>query len=229
MTLVAVAVAAALLCWPARRRPADRLRLTIASTPASRPDPVGLRRPFVVAAALALVALLLVGAPWWIVVALTVIAFRGGRRPAVEPVVNDEIPTLADLMAACLSAGATVSDALEASLVAAGPWLRARGQPVVAALRAGEEPERAWQLWVDHPQLAPVARTCMRTAGSGATAASELSRVAARLRAGQRAARQQRVARASVWIVLPLGTCFLPAFVALGVVPLVVSLIERLH
>ena len=163
------------------------------------------------------------------VLLLAVGGFVGGRARAVERAAPDEIPLTADLMAACLTAGAGVGDALSGALAAAGPWLQRRGEPVVAALRAGTPPEDAWADWLTEEPLAPIARTCIRTYGSGAAAATELVRVAARLRAGVRAQRQQRAARAAVWIVFPLGLCFLPAFVAVGVVPLVVSLVARLH
>lgn len=228
MTAVVLAVIAAVLCWPSRPRPVARLQAVPGPLPA-RTDPPGVRRSVISAAALGIVALVVVGAPWWLVAALTLGAVVGGRVERPESVSLDEIPMTADLMAACLCAGAGVGEALAASLVAAGPALRARGEPVALALRAGEQPEEAWRSWLSDRRLAPIARTCTRTAGSGAAAAAELTRVAARLRAGQRSSREQRVARASVWIVLPLGTCFLPAFVAVGVVPLVVSLVARLH
>jgi pilus assembly protein TadC len=226
--LVALAVAAAALCWPSRPRPQTRLR-GHSEVPGPPQQSVGVRRPLVAAAVVAIVALVVIGAPWWFAGLLAVGAVVGARARPVEAAAPDEIPVTADLMAACLFAGASVGDALAASLVATGPWLRARCEPVVSALRAGEVPDDAWRSWLDDVRLAPIARTCIRTAGSGAAAASELTRLASRLRAAQRAARQQRVARASVWIVLPLGTCFLPAFVAVGVVPLVVSLVSRLH
>jgi hypothetical protein len=228
MTAAILAVAAAALCWPTRPRPAARLH---AAQPPAVPadEAVGVRRPLGVAAAAAILALLVVGAPWWLVAALAACAVVGGRRRAVESVAADEVPMTADLMAACMSAGAGVATALSASLVVAGPWLRSRGEPVVAALQSGALPEEAWHPWLSEARLAPIARTCMRTAGSGAAAAAELTRVAARLRAHQRMTRQQRVAKASIWIVLPLGTCFLPAFVAVGVVPLVVSLVSGLR
>lgn len=228
MTVVVVAVVTAVLCWPGRPRPRSRLQMTSA-TAAPRPASVGVRRPVAIAAVAAVGALVFVGAPWWFVAMLCVGAAVGGRARGPESTSPDEVPVTADLMAACLYAGAGVADALAASLVAAGPWLRTRSEPVVAALRAGELADEAWRPWLSDARLAPIARTCVRTAGSGAAAAAELTRVAARLRAGQRAMRQQRVARASIWIVLPLGTCFLPAFVAVGVVPLVLSLVSRLN
>ena len=228
MTLATLAAVVAALCWPRRPRPRTRLRHGPAPVHAE-PEPSGVRRPLAMAAVAAIAALVLVGTPWWIAGVLAAGAVVGARARRVESTAPDELPVTADLMAACMFAGAGVSDALAAALCAAGPWLRAQGDPVVFALRAGERPEDAWAHWLTDVRLAPIARTCMRTAGSGAAAASELTRVAARLRTAQRASRQQRVARASVWIVLPLGTCFLPAFVAVGVVPLVVSLVSRLH
>lgn len=228
MTIALLTVVAAVLCWPARPRPAARLP---SPSQTASPDAAsdGVRGPVLVAAVVAIAALPLAGAPWWMAAGLALAAVAGARAKVVDAPGLDEIPVTADLMAACLSAGAGLADALAASLVAAGPWLRVRGDDVVASLRAGDPPEAAWGGWLAEGRLAPMARACMRSSGSGSAVAAELTRLAGRLRAGQRAERQQRAARASVWIVLPLGTCFLPAFVAVGVVPLVISLVERLH
>ena len=226
MRAAVLAVFAAMVCWPARPRPVTRLRHPEGSLQHEAP---ALRRPVVVLAALAIVALVAVGGSWWLASLLAAGALVGSRARTVETPAPDEVSLTADLMAACLAAGAAVADALSAALVAAGPWLRARGEPVVARLRSGAPASEAWSEWLDDERLAPVARTCVRTAGSGAAAAAELVRVANRMRAARRTQSQQRVARAAVWVVLPLGGCFLPAFVAVGVVPLVVSLLERLH
>jgi Flp pilus assembly protein TadB len=228
MTVAVIAAATALLCWPGRTPAAHRLR-PLLEIAADAQSVVQLRRPVVLLAAGAVLALLVVGGSPWIVLLLAGATVVGGRVRPVDRASPDEIPMTADLMAACLTAGAGIADALSAALAAAGPWLRTRGAPVVGALRAGSPAEEAWADWLTDDQLAPIARTSMRTSGSGAAAASELVRVAARLRAAVRAQRQQRVARAAVWIVFPLGLCFLPAFVAVGVVPLVVSLVEQLR
>ena len=39
---------------------------------------------------------------------------------------------------------------------------------------------------------------------------------------------QTRAQRASVWITAPLATCFLPAFLCLGVLPVLVGMLHRL-
>jgi pilus assembly protein TadC len=43
-------------------------------------------------------------------------------------------------------------------------------------------------------------------------------------RSAARAATETAVRRAGVWVLAPLGLCFLPAFVCLGVVPLVLGI-----
>jgi pilus assembly protein TadC len=54
--------------------------------------------------------------------------------------------------------------------------------------------------------------------------AAAVQGVAADARRRQQAEAHRRAARAGVLAVLPLGACFLPAFVLLGVVPAVVGL-----
>jgi pilus assembly protein TadC len=67
-------------------------------------------------------------------------------------------------------------------------------------------------------------RLARRSAASGAALAQGVTELAAqsRLAAAHRAAAAAE--RASVTIAGPLGLCFLPAFVCLGVVPVVVGL-----
>jgi pilus assembly protein TadC len=148
---------------------------------------------------------------------------------AVVRVDPDDLPVVVDLVAGCLAAGATLPDALEIAAVAADDVVRAACDVVVAALRSGAAPEEAWQAWLSDPWLAPVARTAVRTARTGAAAADDLSRTATRLRARRRSETQHRVRRAAVWLVVPLGLCFLPAFVLVAVVPLVVGLVPSLR
>jgi hypothetical protein len=51
-----------------------------------------------------------------------------------------------------------------------------------------------------------------------------VSRLAAEVRAERRSAAEQAARRVGVLAVAPLGLCFLPAFLLLGVVPVVVGL-----
>ena len=57
-----------------------------------------------------------------------------------------------------------------------------------------------------------------------AAAAPALRALAADSRASLRAGTEAAVRRAGVWVLAPLGACFLPAFVCLGVAPLVLGI-----
>ncbi len=67
-------------------------------------------------------------------------------------------------------------------------------------------------------------RALVRAGEGGAPVAVAVARLAAEARAEDRARAEQAARRAGVLAVAPLGACFLPAFVLLGVVPVVVGL-----
>ncbi|MBV9488019.1 MAG: type II secretion system F family protein [Frankiaceae bacterium] len=152
-------------------------------------------------------------------------SIRRSRRARV-PIAD--VPVVLDLVAGCLTAGIAVSDALDVAASVAPEPIAVRCRSTAAALRAGVPPDDAWQEWRDEPVLAGVARSAMRTAMSGAALAADLRRTASRIRARRRAALQRRVRRSSVWLVIPLGVCFLPAFVLVAVVPVVIGLVPAL-
>jgi pilus assembly protein TadC len=136
-----------------------------------------------------------------------------------------DLPLAADLLAAVLRCGAPVDRA--AAMVAEtldGP-LGERLARVGRALRLGAPPDEAWAY------LAPVAgadrliRAAVRSHHSGAALAGALSRVADDLRADRAVATEAAARRAGVLIVLPLGLCFLPAFVLAGLVPVIVAVL----
>jgi pilus assembly protein TadC len=146
-----------------------------------------------------------------------------------EEISPDDVPMVLDLVGGCLAAGVSWPDALAAAARVSGGALGVACAQAAAALRSGAPAEEAYAGWLDVAPLAPAARSALRTARSGAATADELHRTAARLRAQRRAEAQQRVRRASVWLVVPLGLCFLPAFVLLSVVPLVIGLVPALR
>lgn len=63
--------------------------------------------------------------------------------------------------------------------------------------------------------------------GTGAPSTELLQIGAARLRSARRHAAERQVARLGVRMVLPLGICFLPAFILLGVMPVVLGLLPQ--
>lgn len=126
-----------------------------------------------------------------------------------------------DLMATVLRSGQPVPTALLVAAPAAGPPVAATLSQVAGLLRLGADPDQAWRTFLDDPVLAPIARTACRSADSGIRLASGIERLAVELRADARAAAQAKAHRAGVWAVAPLGLCFLPAFVCVGIVPVV--------
>jgi pilus assembly protein TadC len=148
---------------------------------------------------------------------------RGGSAQAApDAILLRDLPGACDLLAVCLSAGVPVSGALGAVADATPAPLGARLADVAALYRLGGEPRRAWA--DAPPALARLGRVLVRAGESGASVVPALQALAGDLRAAARTATEAGVRRAGVWILAPLGLCFLPAFVCLGVVPLVLGI-----
>jgi len=225
MNAAAAAVLAAgavlLTARPRRgRRRLARFAITPVSPSASQPSFGAVP---VVASAGALLLGVTVGM-WAAVVAAVLAVVVGRRRPAPAPPLD--VPLVGDLVAACLAAGAAVPDALRAAAEVSSGAARAC-LPVAERLAAGAPPAEAWADWLTRPELAPIARACVRAADSGAATTQELRRAGDRVRAARRADVTHRAHRAAVWAVLPLGLCFLPAFVLVGIVPFALGLFGR--
>jgi Flp pilus assembly protein TadB len=141
------------------------------------------------------------------------------RREALEA----GLPHAVDLLAACLAAGQSPGAAVhEVAAVVRDP-LREELLSVSARLRLGVDPVTVWRELAGHPQLGVWGRCMLRAADSGASVADAMARLAEDLRLSSRAAVEARARAVGVRAVLPLGVCLLPAFVLLGVVPLVVG------
>jgi Flp pilus assembly protein TadB len=150
---------------------------------------------------------------------------RGRQRV----VASGDWPLAIDVLAACLGAGATITSAVTAAAAAAPLPLAQAMLNVAAALRDGRPPDEVWAAAARScSELDGVAGALRRTTVSGAANAGELMRLAARERARRSAVMRRAVGRASTWVVLPLGACFLPAFVLVGVVPVLIGAAREL-
>ncbi len=145
------------------------------------------------------------------------------RVRAAREAASAELPLVAGLLAACVSSGAPLEDGLEIVASSACPALRQRLAPALAATSLGRDPAVVWAELGSDEVLAPLARPLARAHASGAPLAAALTRAADDVRAAQRTRSEAALERASVQVVGPLGLCFLPAFVLVGVVPLVVA------
>ncbi len=145
-----------------------------------------------------------------------------------------------DLVAAMLGAGQPLPSAL--ALLADGVDTATAHSlaRLLGALELGVPWETAWQLaaggssgepsgaWVGHvrPAAFEALEPALRfTAGTGAPSAAVLYSQADALRRSRRAEGRRRAAALGIRLVVPLGLCSLPAFVALTVVPLLLSLL----
>lgn len=100
----------------------------------------------------------------------------------------------------------------------------------VAALHDwGADPASAWQPALHHPDTAELARAARRSARVGSGIADMAADLAADARSRLREHVQTRAERAAVWVSAPLALCFLPGFLCLGVLPVVVGMVRQLH
>jgi pilus assembly protein TadC len=161
------------------------------------------------------------------------------RRAAVAPVsrrpvgrsaaASDPLAEAAslDVLAVCLDAGMAVPAAARATAQSAPPHLAALLRRAGDLLALGADPAVAWTAPEGEAAGAgaqALLRLARRSAASGAVLAQGVSELAAETRqdAGHHAAAAGE--RASVIIAGPLGLCFLPAFVCLGLVPVIAGL-----
>ncbi|MBI1759590.1 MAG: type II secretion system F family protein [Actinobacteria bacterium] len=133
-------------------------------------------------------------------------------------------PDALDLLSCCLVAGQPLASALRHVGAAIGRPLGSDLVRVGQLAGLGAGPATAWQAHLADPVLAPVARAAARSADSGSALAEACRRLADEARAEASARGEASARQAEALAMLPLGLCFLPAFVCLGVVPTVLGI-----
>lgn len=232
----AVLAGLAVWTWASARSPADRF-LSMTREPGTAEEPAGTSARTlgawpVLAVSVGLAGFLVVGGLAGLAVgglsACCVLVVAVRREPVElrrrREWMAEDLPFAADLMVACLRAGRPLSSAVETTAEAVGGPLGERLAWVGAQMRLGADPETAWATLAAEPPLAALARAMSRAARSGAPVADVLLRLADDARRAARAASSAAARRAGVQVVAPLGLCFLPAFVFLGIVPVVAGL-----
>ncbi|SCF12223.1 Type II secretion system (T2SS), protein F [Micromonospora matsumotoense] len=136
-----------------------------------------------------------------------------------------DLPLAADLLAAAMRAGAPVDRSVLAVADALDGPLAVRFGRIGRTLLLGGEPPEAWVHLAPVPGADRVVGAALRSSRSGAALAGALTRVADDLRADRSTAAEASARRAGVLIVLPLGLCFLPAFILAGLVPVIVAVL----
>lgn len=151
---------------------------------------------------------------------------RAARRRREE--LEREVVHVVDLLSAAVSAGASPAYAVhEVTTLLQGPAAEAMRR-WSRRLRWGSEPTEVWTDMARHEQLGRLGQVLLRSATSGAPVAEALARLAQDERERQRGDVEARVRQIEAKAAAPLGLCLLPAFVLLGIVPLVAGSVTGL-
>jgi pilus assembly protein TadC len=162
--------------------------------------------------------------------ALAFLVHRRKRRSSAEP---DrvraatrvlELPIAVEVLASCLSIGASQEQALRAVAAGLAGSLADDLARVAGALGVGADVAEAWTL-VPAADLRPLAAVLIRAHSTGAPVAPQLWSLAEQKRQVARVVALDAARTLGVRSTGPLGLCFLPAFVLIAIVPLVLSLL----
>ncbi len=167
-----------------------------------------------------------------VVVAVLVARFAAGAETAAvrrrREELRADLPVLVLLLATSLRAGAPPALAVRRACLALPGAAADRVAPVTDRLALGIDPVAVWDDVARDADLALLGRAMARAQRSGAPVAATVERLAAELAAAGRAEVEDRARAVGVKAAVPLGVCLLPAFLLLGVVPMVAGLVAGL-
>ena len=151
----------------------------------------------------------------------------GARRRREE--LERDLPVAVHLLGACLDAGSAMTGALDAVAGALAGAVAEELGVVRHRLALGVDPALVWRDLADHPQLRALGRAMARAHRSGASVRDAVAGLAGELGAQSRARTDALARSVEVRAAAPLGVCFLPAFLLLGVVPMVAGVFSSMR
>ncbi|MCZ2401799.1 type II secretion system F family protein [Paenarthrobacter sp. Z7-10] len=137
----------------------------------------------------------------------------------------EDVPLMLELLATAFDAGLPMVRALEVLAGVANEATRRRLVVVVAGLCIGASWSTSWSLVHCDEVLETLHSALTFAALTGAPSSALLDAEAAQIRRIRHRTAERRAAALGVKLVLPLGLCFLPAFVCLGIVPVVLAMV----
>lgn len=140
--------------------------------------------------------------------------------------VRAELPHLVGLLAAAVRGGLPPADAVALVCDALPGPAADRLALLPHRIRLGVEPALVWRSLEADPTLAQLGRALGRSASNGAPVAAALERLGADLAGRARSEIEDAARRVGVRAAVPLGGCLLPAFLLLGIVPVVAGLLR---
>jgi pilus assembly protein TadC len=138
-----------------------------------------------------------------------------------------DLPQVCDLLVSCLQAGLPLSSGVAAVTGALSCPLADELDEALAKIALGVDEARVWGELAVHPPLATFGRELARGAATGVALTQRIAELGAEARREAAASVEVRVRRVGVHSVMPLMVCFLPAFVLLGLVPVIGGFIAR--
>ncbi|WP_328332757.1 type II secretion system F family protein [Kribbella sp. NBC_00382] len=220
----------------ARHRPLLNTRWPFNLATTKELPPATRRLHLMVAAIAAAGLLLLLGIPGGLIPAA--IAFLGtpialGRlEPAATRQrtarLTADLPLAVDLLAACLRAGRPPQAAINVVAKSLGGPLADLLTEVERRMNLGADPIDAWSTLLKEPSCAAFARATQRALRSGAPLAKILEHQADDVRQTRRWSAEAHARAVESRSVVPLGLCFLPAFMLLGIIPTIASSLSGL-
>ena len=157
---------------------------------------------------------------------IAVTRFAGKDDVARNIQLQRQAPVIAELLAAIMEAGAPIRDGVGAVASAVPEPARAELLSVHRLMEMGAPADQAWAAC--NSALAPIAQALRRSEESGAAIGQVLSSTAVDMRRNVRAEVESTARAAGVRVVAPLALCFLPAYLLIGVVPVIASLAAEL-
>lgn len=146
------------------------------------------------------------------------------RREAL----SRDLPHVVTLLGAALRAGIAPSVAIALVRRALPGHAADVLAPISARLALGADPGDVWSELAAHADLGPLGRTMSRAYRTGSPVVAAIDRLADELCRRSRAEVEDRARTVGVRAAVPLGVCLLPAFLLVGIVPLVAALAETI-
>lgn len=137
---------------------------------------------------------------------------------------RQQLPDALDLLGACIEAGSPPSQAVDVVSAVSPPATRQVLERVAARFQVGTPPPQVWEELAGHVVWGDVARDLARSARSGTAVESALRVHADEARRRRHEAVTKAARAVGVKSVMPLMLCFLPAFILVGIVPIIAGL-----
>jgi pilus assembly protein TadC len=147
-----------------------------------------------------------------------------------RPASSSEILSALEIIQLCVSSGMTISDALEYSQKHSPPAAAKELERGLNQFRIGYSLVRGLEdLATANPRWQSISDTLITSLNTGSPIADQLADVAFILQSSIDTEKLKRIKSIAVKSVMPLGLCFLPAFILLAVVPIIAGLIRSFN